>query len=268
MHSISQQNSIHMQEKILGRYEANKRVLPRRDTYNPYYVLVSEVMLQQTQVDRVIPKFNAFIEALPELSDLAVAPKDMLLTLRSWLWFNSRVLRLQKCAQEIVERFGGIIPQDRKELLSLPWIWPYTSCSVLAFAYNLPVPVIDTNVRRVYIVELGLPEDISLNDLEDVAMQVIPHWRANDRYNAVMDYGALHMTAKKTGVKPLSKQSAFEGSARQVRWKIIKHLVLHKTASVQHLRFFSPHDRFDEVLEQLIKEWMIQREDDILKLAW
>jgi len=143
-----------LQEKILCWYAEHKRTLPRRDTFNPYYVLVSEIMLQQTQVDRVAPKFEAFIEALPTLETLAAAPKDLLLTLRSGLGFNSRVLRLQRCAQEIIERFAGEIPREREALLSLPGIGPYTSASILAFAYNLPVPVIDTNVRRVYIVEL------------------------------------------------------------------------------------------------------------------
>lgn len=256
-----------LQEKILWWYAEHKRTLPRRDTFNPYYVLVSEIMLQQTQVDRVCPKFEAFVEALPTVEALAAAPKDLLLTLRSWLGFNSRVLRLQRCAQEISERFGGEVPTNREDMISLPGIGPYTSASVLAFAYNLPVPVIDTNVRRVYIVELGLQEDVSTKELEEVALAVIPQWRANDRYNAVMDYGSLVLTAKKTGVKPLSKQWTFEGSPRQVRGKIVKHLVLHKTASLEELRSSSAHADFDTIILQLEKEGIIRKEGDALQLA-
>ncbi len=264
---VAYEHIIALQNKILERYAIHKRDLPWRDTADPYYVLVSEIMLQQTQVDRVVPKFEAFVEALPTFAALAEAPKDRLLSLWSGLGFNSRVLRLQRCAQEIVSAHNGVLPRRRELLLTLPGIGPYTSCSLLAFAYNMPVPVIDTNVRRVYIVELGLPEEISLKDLEEISLAVIPEWRANDRYNAVMDYGALVLTAKKTWVKPLSKQSSFIGSPRQARGKIVRHLIAHKDVSLEEMRTHAPHAEFDRIVVQLQNEGLIKLQWDRVMLA-
>lgn len=260
--------SIHaFQKHILDRYAVHKRDLPRRDVFDSYRVLVSEVMLQQTQVDRVIPKYLAFITALPTFRDLAEAEKKLLLELRSWLGFNSRVLRLQTCAQQVIERFGGMLPQTREELRSLPWIGAYSSASILAFAFNLPAPVIDTNIRRVLIHAYGLSEDVSLSDLETIALQSIPEGRSNDRHNALMDYGSAIATAQKTGIKPVSKQSKFEGSARQVRGGIVKRLVTYWATHKSVLEKRFAHPKFEQVVADLQKEWFISVSDDTVSLA-
>lgn len=254
------------QDKILHRYEQNKRDLPRRDTFSVYPVLVSETMLQQTQVDRVIPKFNAFMKTFPTLKSLSEAPRELLLAHWSWLWFNSRAIRLQACATILLEQYQWILPKDRTTLLTLPGIWSYTSCSLLAFVYNLPAPVIDTNIRRIYIHELGIPENTGKEAFESIVLHHIPEWRSNDRHNALMDYGSTVLTSKKTGIKPLSKQSRFAWSRRQVRWNVLKHILKHWPTARTILEREYPHEEFDIALWQLLKEWLVYENKSIIYL--
>jgi len=216
-----------IQQNILSWYSKNGRKLPRRETTDPYAIHISEVMLQQTQVDRVIPYFHRRMNDFPDYQTLAKASKTELLSHRSGLGFNSRALRLQICAQEIVSRDKSQIPHTRDQLMKLPWIGPYTSAAIMAFARNIAVPVIDTNIRRVLIFLFKLPETITPKALESFAETVIPKWKSRDWHNALMDQGALLLTARKTKIKPLSKQSKFEGSDRQVRGRTMKQLIKH-----------------------------------------
>ena len=213
-----------LQREILWRYALHGRKLPWRATQDPYAIHISEVMSQQTQVDRVIPYRKQWIAEIPDYKSLAQLPKPELLSHRSGLGFNSRALRLQQCALEVVDRYQGNLPQSKDQLLLLPWIWPYTASAICAFAWNLPEPVIDTNIRRVLIFLLKLDESISLPALEQLAKELIPEGRSRDRHNALMDYGATHLTAKKTKIKSLGKQSKFQGSDREVRGRILKQL--------------------------------------------
>lgn len=221
---VNSQKIKELQNTILSRYEINGRNLPWRATQDPYAIHISEVMSQQTQVDRVIPYREKRMRDIPDYQTLAQLPKSELLKYWSGLGFNSRALRLQVCAQEVVNRFQGKLPQDREELLQLPGIWPYTASAICAFAWNLPEPVIDTNIRRVLIFLLKLDENISFQELEKKAKKLIPEGRSRDWHNALMDYGATHLTARKTKIKSLGKQSKFEGSDREVRGRILKQL--------------------------------------------
>lgn len=257
---------IAFQTMILERYAHHKRQLPRRDVFDPYAVVVSEVMLQQTQVDRVIPKYLHFLQQLPDFWALAWAEKKLLLELRSGLGFNSRVLRLQQCAQCVLDTFGGVLPQTREELRSLPGIGAYSSASILAFAFNLPAAVIDTNIRRVLIHAFALPEDIGVAALEEIALSVIPTGKSNDRHNALMDYGSQVATAQKTWIKPVSKQSKFEGSPRQVRGGIVKRLVTYGPTAQDVLEKRFAHPQFETVLTQLLKENMVHVTDGVVSL--
>lgn len=223
-------------------------------------------MLQQTQVDRVIPKFQAFLATFPTLQDLAEAPKELLLSHRSWLWFNSRALRLQACARLLIERYAWILPRDRQTLVQLPGVGPYTSCALLAFTYNLPAPVIDTNIRRIYIHELQLSEKITPKELELIALTCIPLWRSNDWHNALMDYGSRVLTSKKTGIKPTSKQSPFEWSRRQIRGKILKHILTYWPTARTVLEQHYPHDAVFEIIEQLKTEHLLHEQKSIISL--
>ena len=162
-----------IQQNILSWYANSGRKLPRRATRDPYTIHISEVMLQQTQVDRVIPYFHKRMKDFPDYTTLAKASKTDLLSHRSGLGFNSRAIRLQQCAQVIATN-NSKIPKDRAELQKLPGIGPYTSAAIMAFSRNLPIPVIDTNIRRVLIFLFKLPETITAKAFEAFAETVIP----------------------------------------------------------------------------------------------
>ncbi|HLD43204.1 MAG TPA: Fe-S cluster assembly protein HesB [Candidatus Nanoarchaeia archaeon] len=211
-----------VQNKILGHYAKLGRDFPWRKTKDPYKILVSEVMLQQTQTERVVPKYSAFVERYPNVFALSKANDRELLLLWSGLGYNRRAISLKRACQEIVERFGGEFPKNEADLRSLPGIGPYTSRAVLAFAFNKAVPVVDTNIRRILIHEFGLDERISFMELEKIAKELIPKGKSRIWHNALMDYGAMVATARKTGVSSLGKQGKFEGSRRWYRSQIVK----------------------------------------------
>lgn len=159
---------------ILDRYAKTARSLPWRQTTDPYQIMVSEIMLQQTQVERVIPKYLHFLQLFPDIQSLAQADKTKLLTVRSGLGYNSRALNLQKTAQAIVSQHKNIFPQNKDELIKLPGIGPYTAGAICAFAYNQDVTVIDINIKRVLIHLLQLDPDISPKDLEKIVADILP----------------------------------------------------------------------------------------------
>lgn len=256
-----------IQSNILSWYDTHWRNLPRRNTQDPYAIHISEVMLQQTQVERVIPYYTQWMRDFPDYQSLAKASKIDVLKHWSGLWFNSRAMRLQQCAQEIVTKYHAKIPMERGQLQKLPWIGPYTSAAILAFSLNVPVPVIDTNIRRVLIFLFKLPETISVKDLESFALQVIPPWKSRDRHNALMDQWALVLTARKTKIKPLSKQSTFEWSDRQVRWWIMKQIIKYGNMSLTSVQEEFPHKKVKNIVNDLQKEGLIQIKKWVLSIA-
>src|SRR5579872_4755747 len=176
------------QQHILSWYDTFKRDLPWRGDPDPYHILVSEIMLQQTGIARVIPKYLAFLERFPTLNALAGASTADVL--RQWhgLGYNRRALNLKRAAEAAVERFGGQLPHTVEELESLPGIGKYTARAVASFAFNLQVPVVDTNVRRVLSAFAG--RELSERETWDLAERVLPTGRAADWNQALMDYGA------------------------------------------------------------------------------
>lgn len=203
-----------IQDDLLRWYAREGRAhLPWRTTRNPYYALVSECMLQQTQVDRVLPKFAAFIERFPNIEALAAAtPADVL---REWkgLGYNSRAIRLRDVAREVCDRFDGVIPNTLDDLRTLPGIGPYTAAAIAAFAYDVDVPAMDTNLRRViHRLAFGIeyPPVASASQLDTKAAELLPKGRAHDWNSALMDLGATLCTARapKCLLCPLQSQCA------------------------------------------------------------
>ena len=263
----SKHTIVKFQEKILSRYEVHKRNFPRRDSFNPYRVLVSEVMSQQTQISRILPKFEAFIEELPSIDDLAACDKPRLLRLRSWLGFNSRALRLQQAARIVVSEYQWVIPKERELLRSLPGIWSYSSASIWAFAYNREEPVIDTNIRRVLLRELWLNHSIKPKELEEIARACIPSWKSNDRHNALMDYGSLVCTAKHTGITSLSKQSRFKWSDREVRGWVLKQLTKGEKVDTEIVAKRFPDKEVKSILRWMKRDSLIVQVDKHIEIA-
>ncbi len=240
------------QEKILIWYQENKRDLPWRKTTDAYKILVSETMLQQTQVDRVIPKYEAFLKQFPTIQQLATASRGDVLALWSGLGFNSRAVRLHELAKTVTEKYNGKLPKDHELLLSLPGVGPYTANAILSFAFNMPCACVDTNIRRILIHELQLEETISDKQLQDVAQSVIPNNKSCDWHNALMDYGSTVLTSKKTGIKPKSTQSIFKGSRRWYRGQIMKQLVQEKEVLISDL--CEQFEKDEEWIIGLVKE--------------
>ncbi len=189
-----------VRKRLLTWWHANRRDLPWLHTRDPYRILVSDVMLQQTQVDRVIPHYQRWLEAFPTVEALATAPTADVIRLWAGLGYNRRAINLQRTAQAVVDR-GGTFPEDVDSLKALPGIGPYTAGAIACFAFEQDVPFIDTNMRRVlHRVFLGpeLPVPLA-NDkaITALAAEVIP---AGDGWNwnqGLIEFGALQCTARK-----------------------------------------------------------------------
>jgi A/G-specific adenine glycosylase len=181
---------------LLQWFADHARDLPWRRTRDPYQILVSEIMLQQTQVDRVIPRYHAFLAEFPTLQDLAAAPTSAVIRAWAGLGYNRRAVNLQRTARTVLDKHGGIFPHDSASLLMLPGIGPYTAGAIACFAFEQDVAFIDTNIRRV-IRRLFFPPGAAPNERELVAHAetLIPPgqgWRWNQ---AIMELGALICTA-------------------------------------------------------------------------
>ena len=225
-----------LQDRLLTWYAENRRDLPWRHTTDPYAVLVSEIMLQQTQVPRVVPRFGEWLEAWPDLESLAAAPLADVLLRWQGLGYNIRARRLQECARAVAaDGHRAELPRSLDGLRALPGIGPYTAHAVLIFAHNEDLAAVDANVRRVLTHELDLPEDLGARDLQTVAAAVLPPGRSRDWHNALMDYGSLVLTARATGIAPRSRQGAFEGSRRQKRARLLRRLLGHGPQSLEEL---------------------------------
>lgn len=187
--------------------------LPWRETREPYRILVSEFMLQQTQVERVLPKYNAFVEAFPDIRALAAAGTDEVIRLWQGLGYNSRAVRLQRLAREVVERYGGELPRDPGALRDLPGIGPYTVAAVTAFAFNEHAAAMDTNIRRVVhraLFGIEFPPKASAAHVDAAALDLVPPGRAHDWNSAMMDLGSQICTARapKCPICPLANDCA------------------------------------------------------------
>jgi A/G-specific adenine glycosylase len=210
-------------------YEANGRHnLPWRKTADPYRILVSEVMLQQTQAGRVVPYFARFLKYYPTIRSLARAPLGDVLRLWQGLGYNRRAKMLHDCVKQVVTEHRGRMPATYRDLLVLPGIGPYTAAAVMTFAYNTPVVLIETNVRTVFIHHF-FPLHSTVRDAELIPFieSTLDTKNARKWYSALMDYGAhLKRTTENAGNRSAHhvKQSKFKGSDRQVRGAILRAL--------------------------------------------
>ena len=182
-------------EPLLQWYEKNHRILPWRDSGNPYYIWISEIMLQQTRVEAVKPYFERFIRALPSVKDVAECPEEQLLKLWEGLGYYNRVRNIQKAAVKIMEEYHGKLPADYEVLRSLPGIGNYTAGAVASIAYGIPVPAVDGNVLRVIARITENDEDILKQSVrtrvERELQEVIPADQPGAFNQALMELGAM-----------------------------------------------------------------------------
>jgi A/G-specific adenine glycosylase len=185
---------------LLRWFERHGRsTLPWRTIVDPYRTVVSEFMLQQTQVDRVVPLFDAFVAMWPSFATLAAASQADVVRAWKGLGYNSRAVRLRDLARTVCERYGGKLPSDERSLLDLPGVGPYTARAIAAFAFGADVPALDTNVRRiVHRTQLGLEWPPRANEarLDAIAAELVPKGAGHAFNSAMMDLGATICTAR------------------------------------------------------------------------
>lgn len=259
------------QKKIWDFYNRNKRNFPWRETTNPYKILVSEVMLQQTQTNRVHPKYQEFLKKFPKIEDVAKATNIEVLTVWNGLGYNRRGLYLKKTAEEIARNYKGKIPLDPKILITFPGIGPNTAGSIFVFSTNKPHLFIETNIRRVFIHEFFKDqENISDKEILRLLEENLDTENPREFYYALMDYGVF---LSKSEINPnrkskhYSKQSKFEGSLRQTRGKILKVLLQEKSIEIKILEEKINSLHFTDALSQLEKENFVRISESKIQIS-
>jgi len=245
---------------VWGYYKKNKRKMPWREKTSPYCIFISEVMLQQTQVARVMVKYPLFISKFPNFASLVLTDTTTLLSAWQGMGYNRRALYLRAAAQMVCTKYNSLLPNDPTLLDELPGIGHATACSIAAFAFNIPVVFIETNIRRVFIHSyFSNKENISDAEILPYVEKTLDKNNPREWYWALMDYGAylakqIENPNKKS--KQYSKQKKFEGSVREVRGGILK-LLLKKQYSLDELKVAFPDERLFTALEQMEKEGFI-----------
>jgi A/G-specific adenine glycosylase len=266
------------QQKIVTWYQENRRDMPWRNTFNPYKILVSEVMLQQTQVSRVTLKYKEFIRTFPNTRRLAKAPTSQLLKVWQGLGYWRRALFLREAARVIQQKYKGKFPHEPALLEQLPGIGHYTARAVACFAFQNQEAFIDTNIRRIYIHFFfplrrgsGQAKKISDKEILKIAQKAVRLENPREWHYALFDYGATFLTDKKINKRSrhYHKQAKFVGSFRSFRAKAVKFLLSRKNqrATSTEIKKFLKKELFREksafvsyeILQSLEKDGLIRK---------
>jgi A/G-specific adenine glycosylase len=260
------------QGKIYGYYRLHRRDFPWRRTTNPYDIIVSEVMLQQTQVERVHDKFLEFIHAYPNFDSLSKASQKDVLALWQGLGYNRRALALKRLAEEVISRYGGELPKDPEKLCRLPGIGRATAGEILAFAFNIPTVFIETNIRRVFIHEFfDGEEDVKDTEILPLVEATVDGENPREWYWALMDYGSM---LKRNVQNPnrrsahYARQTPFEGSDRRIRGLVLKILLNHMPLSAEILveETGVSLDHLKRILAGLVGEGFIREDNGLYNI--
>lgn len=270
---LSEQQRAEFLETLWNCYAKHGRTsLPWRQPepggeFDPYKIMVSELMLQQTQVARVIPKYHSFLERFPDAATLAGAEQGDVLRMWQGLGYNRRAKFLWLAAQQV--QALGAFPNSPAELVKLPGVGINTAGAIAAYAYNQPVVFVETNVRTVYIHHfLANQSDITDTDIIYLLQQTLDAEQPRDFYWALMDYGSYLKSTignpNKAG-KHYAKQSSFHGSRRQVRGQVVR-LLGARSYSLADLQAVIPDGRLNEVLQALIAEGLVRQQGSMFSL--
>ncbi len=253
------------QKFIYEYYKNHKRKFPFRENITPYNVLVSEIMLQQTQTGQVSEKFLKFTKKFPSFTSLSKAPLEDILKEWKGLGYNRRAIALKKIADTVIKDFDGKLPESIDILKSFPQIGHNTASSINTFAFNKPTAFVETNIRRVYIY-FFFPNRNRIDDKEilPIVKKTIDTSNPRDWYYALMDYGVMlkktHPELNKKS-KHYRKQSPFKGSTREIRGKVLDLLIKHGMMNLKNIHsHFERKDnkRITDVLNQLRKEGFLE----------
>jgi A/G-specific adenine glycosylase len=254
-------------------YRSSGRRLPWRETADPYRILVSEFMLQQTQIERVLGKYVSFLLEFPGFKDLAEA--DLHSVLRAWqgLGYNRRAMALKGTAGRVVTDHGGALPQSMDALVGLPGIGQSTAGAVLAFAFRIPAPFIETNIRRVFIHFFFSGRDkVRDSEILPLVEQALEREDPRHWYYALMDYGAM---LKKKMPNPnrksahYARQAPFEGSDRQIRGRLLKTILAQGPMPAEKLATGMGKDRLRlyRILGDLVREGFLVQSGKVVSVA-
>ncbi len=269
MQSTYSKDFTEFQNTVLSFYRQNGRSFPWRTTRDPYAILVSEFMLQQTQTERVIEKYGQWMAAFPSVQELAAASFIKVLELWVGLGYNRRARFLHECAKKITEEYGGIVPSAPVLLQTLPGIGAYTAAAVAAFAYDRPEVFIETNIRSVFI-HFFFADRTGISDKEIFPLVQASLYEKKPRlwYYALMDYGAA--LKKRYGnlnrqSRHYAKQSKFEGSVRQVRGSLIRALTAQPAQTYEELAQYvqTGSNLFGKALTALMREGFVSERDGV-----
>jgi A/G-specific adenine glycosylase len=255
-------------EKIITYYREHGRPFPWRETGDPYKIVVSEIMLQQTQTYRVEKKYTPFVERFPDFSALADSPLKELYRYWQGLGYNKRALALKEIAGTIIGRHDGKVPEDPEVLRCFPMVGPATSCSIATFAYNVPTVFIEVNIRRVFLYEFFQgTEGVADREIFPFIEESLDRKNPREWYYALMDYGVM-LKKLYPGLAKRSRhyvrQKPFEGSNRQIRGRILdvaarksRFLIEEAVPETAGIR-----ERAAAAAEELVREGFLIREGD------
>lgn len=261
---LSPKRIIQFQKLVVDFHRKNGRSFPWRQTRDPYAILVSEVMLQQTQAERVVLFFNKWMKEFPTVKTLAKAPLKKVLQAWQGLGYNRRALHLKQAAQILVGKYGGEIPRSIEKIDKLPGIGPYTAGAIAAFAFDIASPFIETNIRTVYL-HFFFKGKTQVEDQEiySLVAQTLPEGKIGEWYQALMDYGAM---LKKTLGNPntrsagYAKQSSFRGSRRELRGAIIRHALQESKVTLSDFQELKSGFAIAEIFYELVSEGFLKKE--------
>jgi A/G-specific adenine glycosylase len=263
-------NSIkRFQSMIFIWWKGNRRDLPWRHTHDPYNIAVSEIMLQQTQVLRVIPKYREFIERYPTVFDLAKSSTASVLRMWKGMGYNRRALYLHKMAKIVVEKYQGKFPTDEKLLTKLPGLGKYTTRAILVFAYKKDIACVDTNIRKIITHFFFNDKPQSDSIIQSAADRLVPTGKSWEWHQALMDYGSVNLKNKRRN--KYSDKQPFKETSRFYRGRIIDMLRKKKYPEIKIIQLV--HDQYGKqeyeiqsIINGLVKDGLVTRKKGILFL--
>jgi len=267
--TVSKKNRILFQKKIFHWWKTHKRDLPWRHTYDPYNIMISEIMLQQTQVQRVLQKYIEFIQKYPTLQTLVEAKNADILQLWKGMGYNRRSLYLKKAAEVILLAHKGVFPDSEEALLKLPGIGTYTARAILVFSFKKDIAMVDTNIRKIMVHFFFHDEIHPDKDIQKVADQLVPKGKSWEWHQALMDYGAIELSRelkvlkvykvhKTVTSKPFKESNRFFRGrmmdlVREKKWK--QHLLLQEMV----VSYKKDVQFYEKILEKLLQEGLLAR---------
>jgi len=257
---------------VYNYYREHGRTFPWRETDDPYHILVSEFMLQQTPTGRVEEKYRPFLDRFPSCVALAEAPMRDVVEAWQGLGYNRRAQWLHRSAAKIISDYGGRVPRTRDELMELPGVGPATAGGVLAFAFDIPTVFLETNIRRALIYHFFTEDDdVTDAQLRPVLTSALERENPRRWYYALMDYGAMlgdsHPQLHRRSAH-YRRQAPFDGSDRQIRGAILRLLLSGSETSLEEFTadLDAEEDRVARILSDLAEEGMVCEEEGLYRL--